>query len=276
MGSLYVIGAPAGHHRDLTRRALRILREVALIVAQDAGAVQGLLAQHDIETPLLAAEVDAVLNAMIEGDVAYLCPGWSAGLDALGRSLIGAAISYSYTVVPVPGPTLPLTALVISGFPADSFIHLGELPQQNSARLALLDSVASARRTIVVEVLPSQLVTVLTDLHIALGDRPMVLVVASEQGTEVIWRGTLGEVDAPPGPEGLWRGCALVIAGMHEPPSRWAEEHLRAEIERWRSQGLGTKEISQALAAESGWLRREIYRLVVQMDRIHKGKGEGA
>lgn len=267
MGSLYVVGVPAGHPNDLTRRALRILKDVDLIVADDIGAVQGLLAHYDIAAPSMVAEEDAALATLAEGDVALVSSGWSPGLGGLGRRLIGAAVRGGFAVVSVPGAALPVTALVISGFPADSFVCLSELPEQRSGRRAVLAFLASDHRTLVVLERRPRLPAVLADLHMVLGDRSLVVVAASEQGTEVIWRGALGEAPVELGQESLPSYCALVIAGVREQPARWEEERLRAKIESLREQGLGAKEIGQQLAVESGWLRREIYRMAAETSR---------
>ncbi len=302
MNTLYIVGAPAGDPDDLTRRALRILREAHLIVADDMDAADRLMAYHEITTPLAAARGDAPTVALATGDVAYLCPGGSLGLPRSGHELVRAAIEGGYPVVPIPGPALPVTALVLSGLPADSFVYLGGLPKQRAARLDLLASLVGERRTLVVVEQPERLLTVLADLQAILGDRPVVLVTASEQGTApdwspgmprdpsgVVWRGSLGEVPLEdlglrsepsvlpepgraPGTSQA-RSCAsvvLVIGGAREPTIYWDEARLRAEIGACLAQGLGVRETSRHLASESGWPRREVYRLAVDMTRGQK------
>ena len=295
MNSLYVVGAPAGDPGDLTRRALRILCEVTLVVADDAdaqqpmGQPQRLMAHHGITTPLATAGGAAPLAALEKGDVAYLCPGWMLGLSDTGSRLVRAAIERGYPVVPIPGPALPITALVISGLPADSFVYLGELPQHDPARHDLLASAAGERRTIVVVEQLDRLVPVLTDLQAILGDRPVVIVAARgelgsasgiesppERGDAVIWQGSLGQA-----PEGYINmqdrpyPVILVLGGARDQgirsistPDRWDEDRLRAEIRACLEQGLGAREIGRLLAGESGWPRREIYRLAVEESSV--------
>jgi 16S rRNA (cytidine1402-2'-O)-methyltransferase len=122
--------------------------------------------------------------------------------------------------------------------------------------------VANERRTLVVLSGSGQR---RDDLFQALGDRPIVVVMASEQGTEIVWRGTLDDLpEQVPGQPPDAR-LVLVIGGAPRQVVRWEEARLRAEIESGLAQGLGAKEVSRRLAAESGWPRREIYRLVVEM-----------
>ncbi len=276
VGTLYVVGAPAGDLDDLTHRALRILGEVALVVADDVGHARQLLTHWDIATPLVSAGGDAPLDALETADVALLSAGWSPGPSGPGYRLVCAALERGVAVVPIPGPTVPITALVVSGLPADSFVYLGGLPRQSSACRDLLASVADERRTLVVVEARDHISAALTDLHRVLGDRPLVVAAASEEGTEVLWRGSLGKVPgllaarAEPGP------YALVIGGASGKRIRWGEDRLRAEVETRLAQGLGAKEIGQQLAVESGWLRREIYRLAVEVAQSDAGEGREA
>jgi 16S rRNA (cytidine1402-2'-O)-methyltransferase len=313
VNSLYVVGAAAGDPGDLTRRALRILREVTLVVADDAsgrqpiGRAQRLMTYLDITTPLATSGGEAPLAALEKGDVAYLCPDWLLGLPAAGSRLVRAAIERGHLVVSIPGPALPITALVISGLPADSFVYLGELPRHDPARRELLASVAGERRTLLVVEQPDHLVPMLADLQASLGDRPVVIVavrgvagfaseaeLVREGGAHVIWRGSLGQVPGDLGKElvpgreamverdlGVHEGqpelwdrplpLVLIVGGAREPASspsstrgRWDESRLRTEIWACREQGLGAREIVRLLTGESGWPRREIYRLAVE------------
>lgn len=287
MGTLYVVGTPVGDVHDLTRRAARVLAQVPLIVTPNERRAQCLLDRHNIPTDLVSAGSAAALDALAAGDLALLTPGWSPGLATPGDQLIAAAIERGFPVVSCPGPALSLTALVISGLPADSFVHLGELPRQQPARNDLLASLAAEHRTLVVIIPPQDLPTTLQDLHAILGQRPLVVVSASEGRTGVAWRGTLGEY--PIGAQTLAAGAGgpsltgghsaespeplpdqqtsgrvvLVIGGARGQDVRWEEERLRAEVHALRQQGLSASQIGRQLAAASGWPRRDIYRLAV-------------
>jgi 16S rRNA (cytidine1402-2'-O)-methyltransferase len=265
MGTLYVVGVPEGDPDDITLRARRILGQVALIVAEDVGQARHLLARHKIATPLAdGVHADAVADLLQVGDVALLHTGWSPGPTSFGCQLIHAAIEHGFPVVSIPGPSLVVTALVISGLPADSFIYLGELPPQPTARRELLAHVAGEYRTLVVLEWPARLPDTLADLHGTLGHRSLVVVAAPQQEMEVVWRGAVGEAPQylldrlSEGP------CLLVLSGAREETIRWEKDRLLAEVRACLARGLGAKEISQQLAS-SGWPRREIYRLATQV-----------
>jgi 16S rRNA (cytidine1402-2'-O)-methyltransferase len=269
VGILYVVGVPQGDLKDITLRALRILKEVALVVADDVGHAQRLLAPYNITTPLVAANsADASPDQLEKEDVALLVVGAPLVPQGSSYQLVRDVIEQGFPVAAVPGPDSLTAALVISGLPADSFVHLGELPQQPAARRHMLASIAGEQRTLVIQSSARHLPDRLSELDSALGDRPLVIAAESERGIGATWRGTLGEAsEQPPEPLGQDR-CTLVIGGAHEQALHWDEEQLRSEIQACLDQGLGVKETSQKLAPESGWPRREIYRLAVKLGQF--------
>jgi 16S rRNA (cytidine1402-2'-O)-methyltransferase len=273
VGTLYVVRATAGDARDLTRRAARILGEVSLVVANDEGHAQWLLDECSIASSLVTSGKPAVLDALETGDLALLISGSSPAPAGSDHRLICLAVERGFPVVPIPGPSLPLSALVVSGLPADSFVYLGELPLQQPDCQDLLASLSAEPRTLLITTMPQSLPVTLKNLHTTLGSRPVVVVSASGEGIEVVWRGTL---DGSPDPMRDLRvpGCLiLVVGGAREQSVLWAEERLRAEIKAGLAKALGVKEISRKLAAESGWSSREIYRLAVEMGQSGTAAG---
>lgn len=276
MGTFYIVGAPAGDPDDITLRARRILGEVALVVGH-LPHIRHLLDYHDIAKPVVALSepeqfpgLDRALDALRTDDIALLSTGLSPAPSGPAYQLIRAAVEHGFPVVPVPGPALPITALVISGLPADSFVYLGTSPEESSARRDLLASVAAERRTLVVLENAQRLGDTMTDLGDALGNRPLVLVPASGQQTGRIWRGTIGEATEYPPVDPAEEPWVLIIGGAPERMTRWAEERLRSEIQVRLDHDLGTKEISRQLAAASGWPRREIYDLAVNIAQFRR------
>jgi 16S rRNA (cytidine1402-2'-O)-methyltransferase len=263
MGTLYVVGAPAGAPQDLTLRARRTLAEADLIAAANPESARSLLARLGIGTGLAdVSEQSCLLEALAHGDVALLQDGRQIAPTSGEYRAIRAALDGDYPVVPIPGPSLAITALVISGLPADSFVFLGHLP---SRRQALLASLSAETRTLVALVSPPDLPGLLAGMHAALGDRRFALVCATEAGTEVVWQ---GELAAGPGGSPAKQGedlQALVVEGASGAPILWDEARLRTAVRAGLAQGLGAKGVSHALAADSGWPRRAIYDLAVDL-----------
>lgn len=268
VGILYVVGAPAGNLDDLTHRARRILGEVTLIVVEDVSLGQKLLAQHGLTTPLFtlqpsigAEDLNTLLDTLADRDVALLTSGWSVGPLYASQQLIRAAVAREIRVLAVPGPSFPIAALVISGLPTDSFVYLHRLPQQAETRRALLHAVSHERRTLVL----LDALDGLPELYQAFGDRELAVVASlEEEGAQVAWRGTLSLAIEEFADRLIGCPCALVVDGAPE-AARWDEEKVRHQIHALLERGHGAKAISQQLAAESGWPRRQVYQLALSV-----------
>lgn len=182
MGILYLVSTPIGNLEDITLRALRVLREVSLIAAEDTRHTQRLLARYDIHVPCLAyhehnklARLDDLLTALANGDVALVSDAGTPGLSDPGYELINVCIAAGYLIVPIPGPSAPITALVASGLPTDQFTYLGFLPRRGAERRALFTSLAGMPQTLVCFEAPHRVVDALADMLTILGDRRLVV-----------------------------------------------------------------------------------------------------
>ncbi|GAI40892.1 unnamed protein product, partial [marine sediment metagenome] len=149
MPALYVVATPVGNLEDISLRALRILREVRLIAAEDTRKTKRLLVTYNIKTPMTSyhehnkwTKLDYILGRLEEGDVALVCNAGMPGISDPGYELIVAASQQGIPVVPIPGASIVTTALVVSGLPMERFIYLGYLPHKSSGRRRLLQSVA--------------------------------------------------------------------------------------------------------------------------------------
>jgi 16S rRNA (cytidine1402-2'-O)-methyltransferase len=271
-GTLYVAGVPAGHPADITRRALAVLEGVDLVIADDTRHAQWLLSRHGIDTPLgTSTDIEGTLAALSTGNVALLSPGWTPGPSASDCLLVRKAVERGFTIAAVPGPTLPITALIVSGLPADSFVYLGDLPQESHARHELLASLSHERHTLIVRVAWDLLPEYLADLRATLGDRNLALLATDGPITRELWRGTASEIPDRILGQGSNGPCVLVVGGAAAQTARWDKDRLIAHIQAQLEQGLGTKEVSRQIAVESGWPRREIYRLAVEIARLSAG-----
>ena len=269
MGTLYVVGTPIGNLEDISLRALRILRQVDLIAAEDTRTTRKLLARYGIETPLTSyhehnklTKLDYLLETLRQKDVALVSEAGMPGLSDPGYELIRAAIERGIPVVPVPGPSALVTALVVSGLPTDSFVYLGFLPRRREERRRLLESVARERRTLVAFEAPHRLLATLADLKEVLGDRRIAIARELTKVHEEVWRGTTGEAlarfeEAPPRGE-----FTLVIEGAKE--ARWDKDRVRQALRRMLGEGVGTREAVKAVAELAGWPKREVYELALE------------
>jgi 16S rRNA (cytidine1402-2'-O)-methyltransferase len=202
MGTLYVVGTPIGNLEDITLRAIRILKQVDLIAAEDTRVTRTLLNAYEITTPLASfhefsgpAKVRRLVERLEVADVALVSDAGTPGISDPGYPLIRAAIEADVPVVPIPGPSATLTALVVSGLPMHAFTYLGFMPRKSGERRRLLESLADATLTQVLYESPHRLVAALTDIVAVLGpDRPLAVGRELTKKFEEIVRGSAAEV----------------------------------------------------------------------------------
>ncbi len=268
MGTLYVVGTPIGNLEDITLRALRILGEVSLIAAEDTRRARVLTTHYEIHTPTTSyfegnklTKLNVILAALDAGDVAVISEAGMPGLSDPGYELIQAAIERGHRVVPIPGPTAPVTALVVSGLPTDSFLFLGYLPRRKARRRRLLHELAHQPHTLVALETPHRLRVGLADIQAVLGDRPLAICREMTKAYEEIWRGSVSAARAHFG-ESQPRGeFTLVIGGAAPEERRWDEEQVRTALRDLLAQGLRRPDAAKRVADLSGWDRREVYQL---------------
>ncbi|MCB9452292.1 MAG: 16S rRNA (cytidine(1402)-2'-O)-methyltransferase [Anaerolineaceae bacterium] len=271
MGILYLVPTPIGNLEDITLRALRILREVSLIAAEDTRTTRVLLQYYDIPTPLTSyhehnklAKLDALFAALETGDVALVSDAGTPGISDPGFELVGAALGQGIQVVPLPGANAITTALVASGLPTDSFVYLGFLPRKTKALADLLDSLVDERRTLVAYESPNRLTDTLALVLEQLGDRAVCVAREVSKFYEEFQRGTCSTVlnyyrEHPPRGE-----ITLIIGGAPEESSAdWDATRVRAALDARLEVGESLSRAAKAVAAESGWSRRDVYALGV-------------
>jgi 16S rRNA (cytidine1402-2'-O)-methyltransferase len=200
MPVLYVIATPIGNLEDISLRAIRLLQEVKLIAAEDTRTTRHLLNAHNIKTPLTSyhehskrAKLDYLLNYLEKEDLALVSEAGMPGLSDPGYELIVAAIERGISVVPIPGASAVITALVVSGLPTDQFLYLGFLPRRKGQRQRLLSSIVDEPRTIVAFETPHRLREALSDIEEILGNRRLSVCRELTKVHEEIFRGRVGQ-----------------------------------------------------------------------------------
>jgi len=274
MGTLYLVATPIGNLEDVTLRALRVLKEVELIAAEDTRTARKLLSRYDIHTPLTSyndrnkrLKTPVVLERLTQHDVALVSEAGMPAISDPGQDLVRAAYEAGVRVVPVPGPSAITTALAASGLSTRTFTYLGFLPRQAAARRRLLQSLAGREETLVAFEAPHRLRGALTDVEQALGDREIAVCRELTKLYEEIFRGHVSDAArhfAEPRGE-----FTLVIAGAT--PLSNAEnmpDDLTAEIRRLREEGVGAQEAVARLSRRFGLSRRRIYRLWLDSDAV--------
>ena len=200
MAALYVVGTPIGNLEDISLRALRVLREVGLIAAEDTRKTRRLLNAYNIETSLTSyhehtkrAKIEHLLGYLEREDLALVSEAGMPGLSDPGYDLIVAAVERGISVVPIPGASAVITALVVSGLPTDQFVYVGFFPRRKGQRQRLLSSIADESRTIVAFETPHRLKEALSDIEAILGDRRVSVCREVTKVHEEVFRGRVSQ-----------------------------------------------------------------------------------
>jgi 16S rRNA (cytidine1402-2'-O)-methyltransferase len=268
-GTLYVVSTPIGNMGDFSFRAVETLKQVSAVLAEDTRHTRHLLTRYAIETPLLAyhehneAKTTPILvTRLLDGEsLALVSDAGTPLLSDPGARLVKAAADAGVTVVPVPGASALLAALVASAVDVDRFTFFGFLARKGRERRDAIDEIAALRHTAVVYEAPARVADTLAELARAgAGGRPAVVARELTKQFEELRRGTLAELaayyhEAPPRGE-----VVIVIAGA---PSRNAatEDELRTRAAELRASGLAARDVAAALVAELGAPRNLAYRL---------------
>lgn len=269
-GTLYIVPTPLGNLEDITLRALRVLRECALIAAEDTRTSRVLLQHYQITTPLTSyhehnklTKLDRLFAALETGDVALISDAGTPGISDPGYELIGAALERGVPIVPLPGASAVITALVASGLPTDGFVYLGFLPRTDKARAELFAGRRAERHTLIAYESPHRLTDSLAAVIAAYGpERPVCVARELTKLHEDFVRGTAADVLAhftaqPPRGE-----IVLLIGGAGDaPPARWDDERVTAALRDRLRGGVSLRDAAPLIAAESGWERGAVYEL---------------
>lgn len=272
--ALYLVGTPIGNLEDITLRALRVLKEADVIACEDTRQTQKLLNHYAIQTRTtsyhehneIARSAELVKDMQEGASVALITDAGMPGISDPGYRLITLAIRNQIPVVPVPGPSAFLAALVASGLPTDSFCFRGFLPAKRGERRAVLETVRNAPRTQVFYEAPHRIVEALADAVEILGETRIV-VVAREMTKlhEELLRGSTAQIFSILQSREVVKGEITLLIGKAEEGHVAAGAHGRLTV-RERVQQIMTEEkidektALKKVAKERGVSKSEVYR----------------
>lgn len=267
---LYLVATPIGAARDITLRALDLLRDADILAAEDTRTARRLMEIHGVPLGgrrLVACHdhsgegVAAGLAEAIAGgaSVAYVSEAGTPLVSDPGFTLARAAIARGLPVRAAPGASAALAALAVSGLPADRFLFAGFLPAARAARRTAIAELAPVPATLILYESPKRVRDLLADLLAVLGDREAALCRELTKRFEEVRRGTLAGLLE--GLEGEVRGEVVVVVGRGG-PREVAEEEIRARL----AEAMATMRLKDAATAVAGALglpRQQVYRLAL-------------
>ena len=269
-GVLYVVATPIGNLEDITHRALRILREAGLIACEDTRQTRKLLDHYGIATPAISyhehneiQRAEELVRKLEQGvNVALVSDAGMPGISDPGYRVIKLAIEHGITVVPVPGASALVAALVGGGLPTDAFEFHGFLPAKSGQRRTVLESFRQIQHTIVVYEAPHRIREALEDIAEILGpERPVVIARELTKVHEEFIRGTVADVLSGLQGRELKGEITLLIGAGESPPESAPAQDLAGRLaEIMREQKLDEKAALKVLSKERGVSKSEVYR----------------
>jgi len=280
-GTLYLVATPIGNLEDMTFRAIRTLKEVDLIAAEDTRQTRKLLTHYEIQTRLVSyhehnksASGSELIRLLTDGLSIALVS--DAGLPAIsdpGADLVAAAVQEEIAIVPIPGANAALSALIISGLPTDRFLFAGFPPRERKTLHEWLQRLRKQDGTIICYESPHRITKTLVAMQEEWGDREVAMIRELTKRFEEAARGKISECLAwleehPP----LGEYC-LVVAGAgageagdsegDEQPW-WTELNLEEHVERYEAQNVDRKEAIKRTAVDRGLAKREVYNEIMR------------
>lgn len=268
-GTLYVVSTPIGNLEDITLRALKVLKDVDIIAAENVSHTKKLCKHYGIRTKLVSynqhnqnfktPELIKRLKANL--DIAIVTDAGTPGISDPGSYLVSRVNDEGITVTPIPGPSAVITALSVSGMPTEKFVFLGFLPNRATKRKRYLKGLVSEKRTMVFFEAPHRIEGTLTDLKEILGDRYMVLIREMTKVFEETSRGPVSSVLAGLSGNRPRGEFTVVLAGRQEEKTTPIRKGVSNKIEKLlKEKRLSTKDIADLVARDEGLGYRLIYK----------------
>lgn len=271
-GTLYLVATPIGNLADITHRALQILKDVDLIACEDTRHTRKLLQHYGITTKTISyhehneqQRAAELLDRLKQGkDIAVVSDAGTPSISDPGFRLVRVAIENEVPVVPVPGPSALISALIAAGLPTDEFFFAGFLPARSNARRTRLGELRSVPGTLIFYEAPHRLATTLTDAFEILGERDAVVARELTKVHEEIRRGRLSELAAHYSSEENARGEIVVLIDRTViGEAATAKQSVAALVDGYEQDGLDHRAALKKAARELGLSRAEAYRKLV-------------
>ncbi|RTE08091.1 16S rRNA (cytidine(1402)-2'-O)-methyltransferase [Paenibacillus whitsoniae] len=279
VGTLYLVATPIGNLEDMTFRAVRTLKEVALIAAEDTRQTRKLLTHFEVATRLVSyhehnkqASGPELVRLLLEGSSIALVS--DAGLPAIsdpGYDLVRMAVEAGVPVVPVPGANAALSALIASGLPTERFTFVGFLPREKKEQTKVLEGLQQEQATLLFYESPHRVDKTLARMAEVWGaERRVVLARELTKRYEEFVRGTIAECLAhleayPPQGEYCLIAEGVSAAAAQEAADRWWEaKSLEEHVAHYEQRGSSRKDAMKQVAADRGLAKRDVYNALLE------------
>ncbi len=268
-GILYVVATPIGNLEDITLRAIRILKEVALIACEDTRHTRHLLDHFGIQKPTVSyhehneqSRAGEIVQQLESGDsVALVSDAGTPLISDPGYRVVAAAIAAGITVVPIPGANAAITALSAAGLPTDAFRFCGFLPPKTTQRRKLLEELNPESATLIFYEAPHRILESLNDIAQILGPRDTVIARELTKLHEEFLRGPAADLAKILEARSSIRGEITILIGKPDAPQP-PDTPIPTQVEELEKQGIPKMDAIKQVAKSRGLSKREVYKIV--------------
>jgi len=273
-GLLYIVATPIGNLEDITLRAIRILKEVDLIAAEDTRHTRKLLNSYKIATSIISLhehnekEKGALLIAKIKGgmNVAYVSDAGTPCVSDPGYHLVSFAQAENIRVIPIPGASALITAMSAAGIPADNFSFCGFLPARENKRRLFLESLKDDERTIIFYESPTRFISTLKDIYEILGNREIVVARELTKIFEDIRRGEVIDFIKSYGKNKIRGEFTVILRSVKRTPISYADEDIEKQLLLlWEDENISLRDAVNQVVEQTGLQKKKVYDLAVKL-----------
>ena len=277
-GTLYVVSTPIGNMEDITLRALRVLKGVDLIAAENVRHTQRLFGHYGIKSRLTSynqhnqkVKAHSLIKGLKSGkDLALVTDAGTPGISDPGAYLTGRAAWEGIKITPIPGPSAVMAALSVSGLPAEGFVFVGFLPNKPGKRKKALKELISETRTMVFFEAPHRLNSMLADVIEILGDRRIVMLREMTKVFEEVKRGPVSAILEHLAEDKIRGEFTLVLPGLDE--KNEARELSDAALNRieelLNEKEMSVRDMARLISGEEGLAYRHVYKECIVRKRV--------
>ncbi|RLB88838.1 MAG: 16S rRNA (cytidine(1402)-2'-O)-methyltransferase [Deltaproteobacteria bacterium] len=272
-GTLYIVATPLGNLEDMTFRAVRILKEVDLIAAEDTRYSKRLLNHYGIETGMIschehneAKKSRQLIEALKAGkNIALISDAGTPLISDPGYSLVKAAADQKLSILPIPGCNAAIAGLSVAGLPTDSFLFCGFLPKKQQKRSFTLEGLKQEKATLIFYESPKRICAMLQQAIPILGDRRACLAREITKLHEEYLRGTLGEILSTLQLRPQVKGeCVLFVQGA-PPPAQMTQDQLEELILSKPNENRGTADLARQIARDCRLPKKQVYDTILRL-----------
>ncbi len=265
-GTLYIVSTPIGNLEDITLRALRILKSVDVIAAEDTRHSLKLLNYYNISKPMISywkekekVKSEILIEKLKRGEsIALISDAGTPGISDPGAIIVRKAIAEGFQPVAIPGPSALIAALSISGLSTNEFVFIGFLPSKSKQRQNSLKNLSLEQRTLIFYEAPHRIIDSLNDIKNIFGDRLGFVAKEITKLHEHIYRGKISQIIKELEKNKIAGEYVIIIEGK-QTVGKIIDERILSEIKILMKKGFSRKEAVKKVADEYGLSKKELY-----------------